>query len=138
LARKQLQKQRDRIEEIMNLKLIQIALGDNCIAEASGPQYVPVEGQGVQLGWQLTVFLGHNKLIGLPPVGQTLPVGGVHLTDDFLEIAAVRLLEGARQVRQEMTQKASEPVLATPDTNEMAEVIRRHASQGPNGVGPPT
>ena len=126
-------RQKDFLEEIMRAKLDTIKFTDLVTPEASGPQLVVIptpQGQDLQVGWQLTVWLAHNMLIGQGPVGVTVPVGGISPNVQMVEAITTRLLDEARKVRQ----KANEPP-ATPDAAEMMEAIR---NQSRNGQGPPT
>lgn len=130
-------RQKDFLEQAMTEKLNQIKFTDLVTAEASGPQLVVVPAQGggqdLQVGWQLTVWLAHNMLIGQGPVGVTVPLGGISPPLEIVRVITEKLLDEARKVRQ----KANQPP-ATPDAAEMMEAIRRQAAQGPNGQGPPT
>lgn len=130
-------RQRDFLEKVMTDKLAQVKFTDQVTAEAAGPQMIlmpiPTGGQEWQMGWLLTVWLAHNRLIGQGPVGVTVPVNGLSPNVQLVEVITERLLDEARKVRQ----KANEPP-ATPDAAEMMEAIRRNSGQGGNGMGPPT
>lgn len=121
----------------MTGKLNMIKFTDLVTAEASGPQLVvvpaPQGGQDLQVGWQLTVWLAHNMLIGQGPVGVTVPLGGISPPVELVQMITERLLDEARKIRQ----KANEPP-ATPDAADMMDAIRRQSGQGGNGQGPPT
>ena len=124
-------RQREFLEEVMTGKLNTIRFTDLVTAEANGPSLVPVQtpaGQDLQVGWYLTVWLAHNRLLGQGPVGVTVPVSGISPNMEMVKVITEKLLDEARKVRQ----KANEPP-ATPDAAEMMEAIRRQ-----NGQGPPT
>lgn len=127
-------RQRDFLEETMTGVLDGIKFTDLVTAEASGPQIVVVPtqqgGQDLQVGWQLTVWLAHNRLLGQAPVGVTVPVGGMSPPVEMVKLVTGKLLDEARKIRQ----KANEPP-ATPDAADMMEALRR---QSGNGQGPPT
>ena len=121
-----MQTQRERFTNLMDSTLGKIKLGDKVKAEASGPQLVAApdaNGQpGLVVGWQLTVWLDHNVLLGQDPVGVTVPVGALLPAADFVVQITTRLLEEARRVRHEATQRASQPTL--PDLNKVNAALQ--------------
>ena len=96
-----MQKQCDRLTNIMDGKLGQIKLGDKCKGEASGPQLVPAvdeEGRpGFTTGWQLTVWLEHDKLLGQDALGYSVPVPMLLPPAELVERITTQLLESARE-----------------------------------------
>lgn len=102
-------------------------LTDKAKCEASGPQLVAAmdsNGQpGLQVGWQLTIWLDHNVLLGQDPIGVTVPVAALLPDSNLVVQIASRLLEEARKVRHEATQQASRPDL--PDMAQVSEALRR-------------
>jgi len=86
----------------MTAKLKEIRLGDRTVAEASGPQLVVIgEGpqQQLKLGWILSVWLEHEKLIGMPPIIAGLPVSEIYPADALVDMITAKLLDQARTVR---------------------------------------
>ena len=126
-------RQRDRIEEVMTDRLNQIKLGDTATIEVSGPHYVPPfmtpQGQPV-LGWTLTLYLAHNKLIGQPPVFVSGPIGALMLDDVALHSLTDQMLEKARQARAEV----ENPQAQQPDAAAMMRELQARAPV--NGSGP--
>lgn len=114
-----MQTQRDRLSNMMDGALGKIKLGDKCKGEASGPQLVAAlddNGQpGLQVGWQLTVWLEHNVLLGQDPVGVTVPVPVLLPSADMITAITARLLDGARDVRQQANAQASSSGLPSMD-----------------------
>lgn len=96
-------RQRDRIEEIMGDRLSAIKLGDSCTIEVCGPVHVPaLDNQGRQamaLGWNITLWLGHNKLIGQDPIYVSVPLGAVMIDEATLITVTDKLLDEARKIR---------------------------------------
>ena len=88
-----------------------IKLGDKIKCQASGPQIVVAPGaDGVsklQMGWQFTLWLEHNRLLGQEPVGVSAPVGIEALGGDMVPPAAIlegavkAMLDKAREIRSE-------------------------------------
>lgn len=120
------QTQKDRMTNIMDNVLGKIKLGDKVKGEASGPQLVASMDEqgnpGLQVGWQFTVWLDHNVLLGQDPVGVTVPVGALLPPVELVQQVTTRLLEEARRVRHEATQKASQPNL--PDMGQVQAALR--------------
>jgi hypothetical protein len=94
--------------------------------EAAGPQLVASldenGNQGLTVGWQLTVWLDHNVLLGQDPVGVTVPMGALLPPADVVQQVTARLLEEARRVRHEVTQRASMPNL--PDMGNVTKILK--------------
>jgi hypothetical protein len=106
-----MQTQRDRFTNLMDGELGKIKLKDKCKGEASGPQLVyaqdPNGNVGMTVGWQLTVWLEHNVLLGQDPIGVTVPVGVLLPTADMVTDITARLLEEARKLRHQATEQIS-------------------------------
>jgi hypothetical protein len=98
-----MQTQKERLTNLMDSALGKIKLNDRVKGEASGPQLVasvdPNGQQGLAVGWQLTVWLEHNVLLGQDPVGVTVPVGMMLPPADAVAQITSRLLEEARKIR---------------------------------------
>lgn len=108
-----MQTQTERLTNIMNQEAGTLKMGDKIVCEAHGPQIVVAPDENgtpaMTMGWQLTLWLNHNKLIGQDPVGVTVPVG-VMLPNELMVRQATRyLLEEARKVRD----RANSPVQTT-------------------------
>lgn len=121
-----MQTQRERLTNLMDNALAKIKLSDKAKGEASGPQLVAAmddnQNPGLVVGWQFTVWLEHNVLLGQDPLGVTVPVGTLLPASDFVVQITTRLLEEARRVRQEVTQRASKPDL--PDMGQVQKALR--------------
>jgi hypothetical protein len=106
-----MQTQRDRFTNLMDSELGKLKLKDKCKGEASGPQLVyaqdPNGNVGMTVGWQLTVWLEHNVLLGQDPIGVTVPVGVLLPTADMVTQITARLLEEARKLRHQATEQIS-------------------------------
>lgn len=107
--------QRERLTNVMDGALGKIKLGDKVKGEASGPQLVistdPQGNQGPAIGWQLTVWLQHNKLVGQDPVGVTVPIGILLPHAGLVEQVTSQLLEEARRIRQEVNVREGKAVI---------------------------
>lgn len=116
--------QKDRLTNLMDSTLGQIKLKDKCKGEASGPQLVYVMGpsgpQGVDMGWQFSVWLEHNVLIGQDPVGVTVPVNILLPSAEIVQTVTTRLLEEARKLRHQATEQVAAEGKAS-----MAEAMRQ-------------
>ena len=123
------QTQKERLTNIMDSAAGRIKLGDKIKCEASGPQLVMAPNQNgslqLQLGWQFTLWLEHNKLIGQDPIGVTVPVGGLLPPAELVEQAVPYLLEEARKLRQQ----ANSPATATPSADEMIAQMKDMSRQ---------
>ena len=121
-----MQTQRERMTNLMDQTLGKIRLRDQVKGEASGPQLVATQDQqgqpGLAVGWQFTVWLNHNVLVGQDPIGVTVPVGALLPAAPLVEQITTRLLEEARRVRHEATQAASSPAL--PDMGQAMASLR--------------
>jgi hypothetical protein len=119
-----MQTQQERLTSIMDGVLGKIKLTDKCKGEASGPQLVmavdPAGNQGLTVGWQLTVWIQHDKLIGQDPVGVSVPVGVLLPPQEVVEQITRQLLEEARKRRFEMSSKISQESIAS-----MGEAMRQ-------------
>jgi len=113
-----MQRQRERLETAMNGKLGEIKLKDKTVCEVSGPQLVYAPDQtgqpSLQLGWQLTLWLEHDRLIGQDPIGVTVPLAGLLPPVEIVESAVPYLLEEARKIRH----RANSPI---PDATAMQD-----------------
>jgi hypothetical protein len=124
------QTQKERLTAIMDGALGSLKLADKCKGEASGPQLVnaidPQGNPGLTIGWQFTVWLDHNKLIGQDPIGVTVPVGTLLPSRELVEMVTVKLLDAARELRQQ----ANSPVPSQngqgqlPSMDEVLKTIR--------------
>jgi hypothetical protein len=119
-----MQLQRDRLTNLMDSILGKIKLSDKVKGEASGPQLVYVMGPdgpaGVDMGWQFTVWLEHNKLLGQDPVGVTVPVNILLPSEDIVRVVTTRLLDEARKMRHQATE-----TVAAEGKASMAEAMRQ-------------
>ncbi len=92
------------VREVFKDELNKLKLGDTVGFAVDGPSYV-ASPQGVTVGWLLLVTLKHNILIGQPDIGVTVPLVGVMPPDEFFRKGAALVLEEARKLRHEMSQK---------------------------------
>jgi hypothetical protein len=58
-----------------------------------------------QIGWQVTVYLKHNKLLGQPPVTSTMPLPGLIPVDLDFKRVVTHLLQKAMEGREEANNK---------------------------------
>lgn len=94
----------EHVREVMWNKLKSIKLADVITSvDAVGPVFV-MAGSPPQpgIGWQLSVGLRHNRLIGQPPIIFTAGLGGVMPPDEMFEKFAEFLLEKAREERDRL------------------------------------
>ena len=115
-----MQKQCDRLTNLIDGELGRIKLNDKAKGEASGPHTVPVVNEAGQIvnwtnGWNFTVWLEHNVLLGQDPVGVTIPVATLLPTADMVRQITPVLLERARQLRHEQTEEAKRPQMPSMD-----------------------
>jgi hypothetical protein len=126
-----MQKQRDRLEAIMDGVLGTIKLRDKCTGEASGPQLVAAQdangGQGITVGWQLTVWLQHDKLLGQDPIGVSVPVGMMLPPSELVDRITRQLLEEARNIRFRANQEAAG--LSMPDPSALRGIGQNESRQ---------
>jgi hypothetical protein len=109
--RQKMQRQADRLTNVMDGKLGKIKLSDKCKGEATGPQLVPAQDPNgaptLTIGWQFTVWLEHDKLLGQDPVGASIPVPGLLPSAELVERVTAKLLDDARQIRFSANQEAA-------------------------------
>ncbi len=117
----------DRLTNLMDSIVGKLKMGDKIKCQASGPQVViapnPANGQAeIQIGWQFSLWLEHDKLIGQDPVGVSGAMGGAPAQppQPLLEGIVKNLLEQARDIRA----KANNPMIATPTADDMIASMR--------------
>lgn len=113
-----------RIYEMCNHKFQELRLTDKGGVDVTGPGYVVAPDDNgnpsLQVGWTVTVWLKHNKLIGEPDLGVMVPLRGVLPPDLAFNQVVGMLLENARDLRAKM----SEPQAPPPDAKVPAKSER--------------
>jgi hypothetical protein len=112
----------------MTQRLKETRLGDRVICEVSGPQIVQVQDETgamkMTIGWQLLVWLEHERLLGQPPIGVGVPIGGLLPEEHFVETVTTKMLEQARDYRMQAESQLEGP----PNAEQVMAMIR--AGQG--------
>jgi hypothetical protein len=62
---------------------------------------------GLAVGWQLTVWLEHDKLLGQDPIGVSVPVPAMLPPAELVQRITHQLLENARKIRFGANQEAA-------------------------------
>ncbi|MGH9920224.1 MAG: hypothetical protein ACRD6W_15325 [Nitrososphaerales archaeon] len=121
---------RDKLAQVCVSKLSQIKLTDKVLVDVSGPQLVvgphPQTKRPHQtMGWQLTVWLEHNKLVGQDPIGVTVGLMSLLPPQAAFERATEMLLEECRRIRD----GANSPKLPEFTDEQRAELMRHREAE---------
>jgi hypothetical protein len=108
--------QHERISKLCAEHLEKSALTDTIRLDLIGPALTLVEsdnGPQPAIGWQVTITVKHNKLLGLADVGVSAGIPRVLPDDLTFTRVCDQLLDQARALREQMYQQAMEDPAAT-------------------------